>query len=139
MVSHIPQFKVHLDPDDMDFLKKESEECKGRQKNALVREWQTEPYGKIVAPLEQALAEANATALSKPMRAQLQAAHERRMPVKCQGVVGAPRLLCVLSPTPGAGSPVIVTVPVRVPSTISLDVVGVHRCLRQVYTHHRHC
>ena len=84
MVSHIPQFKVHLDPDDMDFLKKESEECKGRQKNALVSEWQTEPYVKIVAPLEQALDEANATALTKPLRTQLQADHERRMPVKRQ-------------------------------------------------------
>ena len=65
MLSHIPPFKVHLDPADINFLKKESEECKARQKNAIVSEWQTEPYVKIVAPLEQAVDEGTATARSK--------------------------------------------------------------------------
>ena len=124
MMSHIPPFKVHLDPADMDFLKKESEECKGRQKNALLSEGQTEPYVKIVASLEQALAAGTATGLTKPLRAKQQADRERRMPGKRQGVVVAARLLCVLSPTPTAGSPVIVKVPVSVPSTIFLDVVA---------------
>ena len=57
MVSHIPPFKVQLDPADMDFLKKKSEQCKRRQKNALLNERQTGPsfenHWKLVGkPLE---------------------------------------------------------------------------------------
>ena len=50
-------FNVELDPADMDFLKMKSDQCKGRQKNAMMSEGETDSYGKIVEGLEQALRE----------------------------------------------------------------------------------
>ena len=102
----------------MDFLKKKSEECKGRQKDALLSEGQTEPYVKIVAALEQALCEDSATALSKPLRIQLQADRERRMTGKKKEVVVLLRLLSMLSLLPSAGSRMIELLPATVTSTI---------------------
>ena len=70
---------IHLDPADMDFLKRKSDECKGTQNNAPLSEAQVDPYIKIVVVLEQALREGSATVLTKSPRTQLQADRERRM------------------------------------------------------------
>ena len=58
----------------MKFLKRKSEECNGRQNNALLSERQSEPYGKIVPLLEQPIREGSTTALLKRLRILLQAA-----------------------------------------------------------------
>ena len=60
-------FNVHLDPADLDFLKKRAEECKEKQKNPLLGEGQANPYVKIVATLEQSLREGRGTAFTKPV------------------------------------------------------------------------
>ena len=79
MVSPTPSFNAHLDLADVDFLKKKAEECKEKQKHPLLGEGQANPYAKIVAALEQSLSEGTGTALSKPLRAQLQATREKRL------------------------------------------------------------
>ena len=106
----------------MNFLKKNSEEFKQRQKNTLLPEGQSNPYVKIVAAFEHALHEDSATPLSKPLRTHLQADRERRMNVRRKQVLVAPGLKNLLSPMPSVGSPLMVSVPSTVPSTILLDV-----------------
>ena len=100
-----PHFNVQLDPADMDFLKKKSEPCKTRQKNALLSEGQIDPYGKIFAALEQALREGSGSALPNLLRTQLQTDRETGMTAgaRKQEVVLAKRLVSMLSLTPSAG------------------------------------
>ena len=91
----------------------------------MMSETQSDPYVKIVATLEEALHEGSATALTKPLRTQLHTDREQRMRACApkKEVLVPQRLLSMLWPTPSTGSPVMVTVPSTVPSTISLDVV----------------
>ena len=53
IVSPPPNFNVHLDLADMEFLRLKVEECKGRQGKTLVEEGKVNPYTKIIALLEQ--------------------------------------------------------------------------------------
>ena len=122
MLSTSPLFNVHLDPADLDFLKKKAEECKARQKNVLVSEGQVDHYIKIVAVLEQSLPDGTGTALRKPLRTEQQGDREKLL-LAGTGKVIVPKSLGLLSPTPSAGRPVIVAVPAWLPSRISLDVV----------------
>ena len=64
MVSPPPAFNVHLDPADIEFLRKKVEECKGRQGKILVEEGKVNPYTKIIAVLEQSQREGMGTALT---------------------------------------------------------------------------
>ena len=123
MVNPSPPFNVHHDSADVVFLKKKAEECKEKQKNPLLGEGQTNPYIKIVAALEQSLREGTGNALTKPLRTLLLAVRERRLSGGTRKVI-VPKSLGLLSPTPSAGSPMIVRVPSTVPSTISFDVVA---------------
>ena len=62
MMSSTPPFNVHLDPADVDFLKKKTEECNDTQRNVLLREEQGDPYIRIIGALEQSLEEGTGTA-----------------------------------------------------------------------------
>ena len=55
IVASTHPFNVHLDPADMDFLKKKAKQCHPRQKNALLSEGQANPYITTVAAVEDAL------------------------------------------------------------------------------------
>ena len=77
MVSHPPSFNVHLDPAAMDFLKQKLCDSHERQNNILLEAGHPNPYVTVVEVLEQALHEATAAALSKPLRPQPQTDRER--------------------------------------------------------------
>ena len=119
-----PRFNTHLDPADIDVLKKKLSDSQERQKNILLEVGQPNPYITIVAAFEHALHEGSATALTKPLRTQLEADGERRMTAATRRkyVLVVARLSSLLSATPSVCSPAMVTVPSRVPSTTLLNV-----------------
>ena len=80
----------------MEFLNKKVEDCKGRQGNVLLEEGKVNPYIKIMAALEQSLREGTGTALTKPLRTQLQADREKRLSVGTRKVRG-PKSLGIVS------------------------------------------
>ena len=117
-------FNVHLDPADQDLVKKKAEECKGRQKNALLAAGQMEPYVKIIAALEESLRDGTGTAFTKPLRTQVPPDRERRMlSAIWRPHLVVPKVLGIFSPTTRAGSQRITIGSAKVPVTISLDVV----------------
>ena len=74
--------------------------------------------------LEQVLHEGSGTALTKPLRTQLQADRERRMARRRKEVIVPSRLSSLLSPTPSVGSRTMVTVPSTELSKTIVDVVA---------------
>ena len=121
-VSHSPPFNANLDPTDREFPRKKVEECKIRQGKVLVEEGKVNAYTKIIAVLEQSQREGMGTALTEPLRKQLQADSEKRVSAgRRKGILQ--KFLGMPSPTPSAGSPEITTLPGTVPSTTSIDVV----------------
>ena len=121
MVSPTLPFNEHLDPADMEFLKKKVEHCKGRQGNVMLEEGEANPDVKVIAVFEQSLPEGKCIALTKPRRSQLQGDREKRLSAGTRNVIDL-KSLDMLSHTPSAGSPAITTVPSTVPSTTSIDV-----------------
>ena len=57
MTSPTPPFNIHLDPSDMNFLKKKLSNSQERQKNVLLEASQPNPFVTRIAVLEQALHE----------------------------------------------------------------------------------
>ena len=121
VVSPSPPFNVHLDIADMEFLSKKAQECKARQSKFEVQEGKVNPYIKIIAVLEQSQREGTGTALSEPLRMQLQADGEKRVIAGKRKVI-LPKSLGMPSPSASAGSRMIATLPATVPSTTSIDV-----------------
>ena len=72
VVAPTQSFNVHLDLADVDFLKK-AEDSNEREKYIQLGEGQTNPYIKIVSALKKSLREGTGTALTKPLRTQVQA------------------------------------------------------------------
>ena len=91
------------------------------QGKLLLEEGKVNPYTKIIAVLEQSQREGMGTALTEPLRKQLQADREKRVSAGTRKVI-VPKFLGMPSPTPSAGSPVITTLHTTVFSTTSIDV-----------------
>ena len=77
-------------------------------------------YLSVVVTLKKAMFEWTAVARTRPLRTQLKTDRERRMTAGTgtAHVVVVRQLLGILSPTPSAVSPVMVTVPSKVLSTM---------------------
>ena len=104
MVSTTPSFDVHLELADEEFLKRKTGECKEKQKNVLFSEGKVNPYIKIVAAFEQSLRESTGTALTQPLRTQLQADRDKPLSPVTRKVM-VPKFLGLLSPTLEQGVP----------------------------------
>ena len=72
-----PPFNDHLDPADMEFLRKKVEECKSRKGKIELEEGKVNPYFKIIAVVQQFQREGMRTVLTEPLRKQLQADREK--------------------------------------------------------------
>ena len=63
-----PSFNIHLDPAEMDFLKKKLSDSQERQKNVFLEAGRLIPNVAIVADLERPLHDGSSMALSKPLQ-----------------------------------------------------------------------
>ena len=73
MLSPSPPFNVHLEPADMEFLRKKLEQSQCRKGKIELEEGKAKPYIKIIAVLEQSQREGMGTSVTEPVLKQLQA------------------------------------------------------------------
>ena len=118
-------FTIHLDPRDIDFLKRKLSVSQDREKSPMRREGQSNPNVKIIVFIEQAIGEGSARKLTKPLQTQLQKDRDRRITndtLRKKGII-QPGQLSLLTSTQSVDSPTRARVPSTVPCTNAINVV----------------